>query len=75
MHAPRQSYAVTCLTTIYVLFFFFFFFWEMLLFLEYFVPFIVVPPLSMESTLYVFLPDGVFLPFDHGPDFLHRLII
>ena len=31
---------------------------------EYFVtlPF----PLCMESTLYVFLPDGVFLPCDHG---------
>ena len=25
-------------------------------------------PLCMESTLYVFLPDGVFLPCDHGLD-------
>ena len=30
---------------------------------------IIAVPFCMESTLYVFLPDGVFLPCDHGLDF------
>ena len=41
----------------------------MSLFSEYFVP--LSFPFCMESTLYVFLPDGVFLPCDHGLDVLH----
>ena len=43
-------------------------------FIEYFVllPF----PLCMESTSYAFpLPDGVFLPYDHGLDFRDQLIL
>ena len=35
-------------------------------FSKYFVP-LPFPP-CMESTLYIFLPDGVFLPCDHGLD-------
>ena len=31
-------------------------------------------PFCMESTLYVFLPDCVFLPCNHGLNFLHQLV-
>ena len=37
-------------------------------FSEYFVPFIVVFLFCMEGTLYVFLPDDVFPPCNHGLD-------
>ena len=43
------------------------------IFLDMFFPSTYDVPLSlffcMESTLYVFFPDGVFLPCDHGLDF------
>ena len=43
---------------------------------EYYVSCIVCRFLfSMESTLYVFLPDDVFLPRDHGLDFDIRLLL
>ena len=50
-----------------VLFCFFFVSWQVSLFSKYFVP---LPfHLCMESTLHVFLPDGVFLPCSHELDF------
>ena len=50
-----------------LLFCFFFVSWEVSLFPSILChsPF----PLCMESTLYVFLPDGAFLPCNHGLDF------
>ena len=77
MHAPRQPHAVTCqMSASFFLFLFLLFFisLEMSLFPSIFVP---LPfPLCMERTSYV-LPslDGVFLPCDHGLDFLHHQLI
>ena len=50
----------------HVLFCFFFVSWEVSLFSKFFVP---LPfHFCMESTLHVFLPDGVFLPCNHELD-------
>ena len=61
MHAPRQSSTVNCLCPILSCFL------GDVSFSEYSasLPF----TLCVKSTLYVFLPDGVFLSCDHGLDF------
>ena len=53
----------------FVLFIFLFLRTNNVAFSEYYVP--LPSPFCMEnrSTLYVFLPDSVFLPCDHGLDF------
>ena len=72
MHAPRQPDAVT---TACVLFrFCFFLSLEMSLFPSIFCT-INVFSLYEEYVLRFFLPDGVFLPCDHGLDSLHQLIL
>ena len=73
MHAPRQPHAVSYLTTLCVLFrfcFFLFCFFGDVAFSDCFCT-ITVFPLYGEHVVHFFLPDGVFLPCDHGLDFLH----
>ena len=67
VHAPWQPSTVSYLKTVCVIFFFLPSL-EMSLFPSIFVP---LPfSLCIESTSYVSpLPDGVFLPCDHGLDF------
>ena len=76
MHAPRHRHTVhqhtltINLTTVCAFFRFIFLpFLGRSRFFEYFVTLLPFPiVISIESTLYFSLPDGVFLPCDHGLD-------
>ena len=69
MHAPRQPHAASYLKPFCVIFLFFSSSLEMSVFPSNFLP--LQFPLCIALTSYVSpLPDGVFLPYDHGLDFL-----
>ena len=57
---------------VFFLFLFLFLFWRDVVVSEYFCSIIAVSCLNGEYVVRFFLPDGVFLPCDHGLDFLHH---
>ena len=78
VHAPRQPHAVCqrLSSVLCPLFFFFFFFFgdADAVFSECYAPLLPFP-LRMESTLYVFLQDGVFLSLQPWAGFRHHQLV
>ena len=67
MRAPRQSHAVTLQLSVSFFFSFFFLFLRRCIFFDYFC-IIAVSSLYGDCVVRFYLPDGVFLPCDHGLD-------
>ena len=75
IHACAPAATRSYLTTVSVIFCTFYFcLLGQVAFSEYFCTIILVSSLYGEYVVRFFLPDGVFLPCDHGLDFLYQLM-